>query len=588
MMIMKNKILKSQIAMMLFVVLGNCAVVLAQAPLVPYVFTGTVDQNFTRTLSPDTNVNNNRTSALQALIDQVSANPLGGTVYVNSGEYKFKDVNLKNNVFLLFDKTAIIKPYYSGAKTQSMTIFNVGNNVVGLNPVIISNVKVGCSNCGTDDKVKIDADGAAGNFKAFGIAQVQDFSISNFSIIDNGTKIAGIVFAPTFKGYYSIELYTNSGTQVFNPDGSPAFHDIPTGVSWSPLNGELKDLEILNAHPGYGLVQAQSCRNISFKNMRAVGGSTLRLESGATIALLPANIDPNFGVINDIYAEGITSENGRNAILFQPHTRINGRVVAKNIRSFGSAFAVYAAVGFLDADIGKNLLDADPNYVKGTYTDITIDDVVATYGSTTAQLESDFQFYPQEYRNQSPLNSLPLYDNDPSLKIGPSIAVIGHRSVDNVAQQKQFENGSIVATGTRSDPLGGKFYMKMTNISGIGFTDPIANCSSMLHSAEGYPSMLFGNDFSFGFNYSCTAFATTNFLPNESVFIVPNPASETITVTAPIDSEIHIYNALGALLKSVQSNVLKSTINVSDLSSGIYFVSISLGGEKTVKKLIIE
>ncbi|WP_366184048.1 T9SS type A sorting domain-containing protein [Flavobacterium ovatum] len=585
---MKNKFFKSQVATMLFLLLWNCSVVSAQAPLVPYVFTGTVS-GFTRTLSPGTNVESDRTSALQSLIDEVSANSGGGTVYVNSGDYRFKNVYLKSNVFLLFDKGAVIKSFFSNGNTGlSVTIFNLGRIIDDGSTNIISNVKVGCSNCGVNEKVSINADGATGNFKAFGISQVQDFSVSNFSIVDNGTKIAGIVFAPTFNGYYSIELYTNSGTQVFNSDGSPAMHDIPTGVSWSPLNGELKDLEILNAHPGYGLVQAQSCRNISFKNMRAVGGSTLRLESGATIALLPANIDQNLGVINDIYAEAITSEDGRNAILFQPHTRINGRVVAKNIRSIGSAFAVYAPTGFLDADIGSNLLDSDPNYVKGYYKDITIDDVVATYKSNTAQLESDFQFYPQSYRDQSPLNSLPLYDNDPKLKIGPSIAVIGHRSVNNVTQQQQFENGTILATGTREDPLGGKFYLKMTNISGIGFTDPIATCSVNLHSAEGYPSMLFGDDFSFGFNYNCSNLSTENFNSDKNISVVPNPASTSVTVTAPINSEINIYNTLGALLKSVQSNALESKINVSDLSAGIYFVSIALEGQKTVKKLIIE
>ncbi|AWG23286.1 hypothetical protein FFWV33_18010 [Flavobacterium faecale] len=586
---MNNFSTKKSFKLVLFLLLANFTVVMGQAPLIPYVFTGTVNVAFTRTLAPATNVDSDSTAALQALINEVSANIGGGTVLVSAGTYRFKNIYLKSNVFLLFDKAAIIKPFFSnGNKSQSMTIFNVGNSYDDGTLDVVLNVKVGCTNCGTDEKVTIDADGALGNYKAFGIAQVQDFSISKFLILDNATKIAGITFSPSFKGFYSIELYTNSGTQVFNADGSPAMHNIPTGVSWSPLNGEMKDLEIQNAHPGYGLVQAQSCRNISFKNCTAQGGSTLRLETGATIALLPSNIDADLGVVNDIYAEGITSINGRNAMLFQPHSRINGRVVAKNIRSIGSAFAVYAPTGFLDADIGKNLLDADPNYIEGYYKDITIDDVVATYSSTTAQLESDFQFYPQVYRNQSPLNSLPLFNNDPKLKVGPSIAVIGHRSVDNVAQQKQFENGSIVATGTRSDPMGGKFYMKMTNISGIGFTDPAAACSAMLHSAEGYPSMLFGDDFSFGFNYDCSNLGTDSFELGNKITVVPNPATTTVTVTAPIDSKINIYNTLGALLKSVQSNNLQSKINVSDLSAGIYFVEISLAGERTVRKLIVE
>lgn len=586
---MKNHFLKLQIGLLLLVLLGNCTLVFGQTPLVPYVFTGTVDASFIRTMLPNSNVDSDQTATLQTLIDQVSAHTGGGTVFVNPGNYRFKNVYLKSNVFLLFDKGAIIKPFFSsGNKSQSMTIFNVGNSIDDGTLNIVSNTKVGCTNCGTNEKVTIDADGALGNYKAFGIAQVQDFSISNFIILDNATKIAGITFSPSFKGFYTADKQDNSGNPVLDSNGVQVTQQIPTGVSWSPLNGELSNLEISNAHPGYGLVQAQSCRNISFKNLKAQGGSTLRLETGATIALLPANIDANLGVVNDIYAEGITSVNGRNAILFQPHTRINGRVVAKNIRSFGSAFAVYAPVGFLDGDVGKNLLDANPNYVKGIYTDITIDDVVASYGSTTAQLESDYQFYPQSYRNQSPLNNLPIFNGDSTLKIGPSIAVIGHRSVDNVAQQIQFMNGSIVPTGTRSDPLGGKFYMKMTNISGIGFTDAISKCSSDLHKSEGFPSMLFGDDFSFGFNYSCTTLATANFLPNESISIAPNPASTQITVVAPIDSEIHIYNSLSVLLKSVQCNELKSTINVSDLSSGVYFVEISMEGERTVKKLIIK
>ncbi|MCW2119042.1 T9SS type A sorting domain-containing protein [Flavobacterium sp. 7A] len=585
---MKIKLLKSKTALLLLVILGNCAVALAQNPLVPYVFTGVFNPVFTSTLPANSDPNSNQTANLQALIDQVSSNVGGGTVYVNPGVYRFNNLYLKSNVFLSIDKGAIIKPYYSGAKTQSMTIFNLGSNDVGLNPVIISNVKVGCTNCGTDDKVTIDADGALGNFKAFGIAQVQDFSISNFLILDNATKIAGINFTPSFKGFYSSNKQDNKGNPVLDSKGVQVVQQVPTGVSWSPLNGEMNNLEIQNAHPGYGLVQAQSCRNISFKNCKAQGGSTLRLETGATIALLPSNIDADLGVVNDIYAEGITSVNGRNAMLFQPHSRINGRVVAKNIRSIGSAFAVYAPTGFLDGDIGKNLLDADPNYIEGYYKDITIDDVVATYGSNTAQLESDYQFYSQAYRNQSPLNNLPVFNGDNSLKIGPSIAVIGLRSVSNVAQQKQFENGSIVSTGTREDTMGGKFYLKMSNINGIGFTDPISKCSTDLHRVEGYPFVLFGDDWSFGFNYDCSNLGTEDFNSNDTITVIPNPASTSVIVSAPINSEIHIYNTLGSLLKKIQNSELKSTINVSDLSSGIYFVEISLNGSRTVKKLIIE
>lgn len=72
--------------------------------------------------------------------------------------------------------------------------------------------------------------------------------------------------------------------------------------------------------------------------------------------------------------------------------------------------------------------------------------------------------------------------------------------------------------------------------------------------------------------------------------IHPNPSNNQIIVTSNIENaRIEILNTEGEILKSLLTQNPRTEINISDLSTGIYFVSIlDQNGNKQVRKLVIE
>ncbi|MCG9793682.1 T9SS type A sorting domain-containing protein [Flavobacterium algicola] len=74
----------------------------------------------------------------------------------------------------------------------------------------------------------------------------------------------------------------------------------------------------------------------------------------------------------------------------------------------------------------------------------------------------------------------------------------------------------------------------------------------------------------------------------ERVAIYPNPVSDFVTINAPDGSAVQIYNALGAVVKSISEFNASKTVSISDLSAGLYLVKVSNNGkvyqDKIVKK----
>ncbi len=65
---------------------------------------------------------------------------------------------------------------------------------------------------------------------------------------------------------------------------------------------------------------------------------------------------------------------------------------------------------------------------------------------------------------------------------------------------------------------------------------------------------------------------------NGNISISPNPTNGVLNInfnTAPQNTKIEVYNAIGALIVSEAANNKNNTINLADLSSGLYFVKIT-------------
>jgi len=68
--------------------------------------------------------------------------------------------------------------------------------------------------------------------------------------------------------------------------------------------------------------------------------------------------------------------------------------------------------------------------------------------------------------------------------------------------------------------------------------------------------------------------------------IYPNPANDYITVETNLKSEIEIFNIQGKLIKSMNTNGDKTNIDISDFSSGMYFVKLKSEKNIEVKKFM--
>ncbi|WP_396168848.1 family 16 glycosylhydrolase [Flavobacterium sp.] len=67
----------------------------------------------------------------------------------------------------------------------------------------------------------------------------------------------------------------------------------------------------------------------------------------------------------------------------------------------------------------------------------------------------------------------------------------------------------------------------------------------------------------------------------------PNPVTDVINITSNINlDKVELYNLLGNLVLKTETNT--NSIDVTNLSSGIYLISVYSGNERVVKKIIIQ
>jgi hypothetical protein len=73
-----------------------------------------------------------------------------------------------------------------------------------------------------------------------------------------------------------------------------------------------------------------------------------------------------------------------------------------------------------------------------------------------------------------------------------------------------------------------------------------------------------------------------------NVAIYPNPTNDVIVVTAPIGSSINLLNINGQVIKTPLAEGSETTLNVSDLSAGVYLVQVQtaegIATQKVIKK----
>ncbi|WP_343634501.1 T9SS type A sorting domain-containing protein [Fluviicola sp.] len=85
-----------------------------------------------------------------------------------------------------------------------------------------------------------------------------------------------------------------------------------------------------------------------------------------------------------------------------------------------------------------------------------------------------------------------------------------------------------------------------------------------------------------------TAGVATNTI--EGLNVYPNPANEYVTVELPAATQAtgSVYNMAGSLIRTVDSFTAKTTVSVSDLTPGVYFLHVQSEEKTSVIKLVVE
>ncbi|WP_346883291.1 hypothetical protein [uncultured Algibacter sp.] len=342
------------------------------------------------------------TEELEKIIDELSANG-GGKITIVSGNYTFRDVLLKSNVHITIESNTVIKLEKQNegrnARNGFRYFFALSGKEVG-QP--LENVRiVGLGTPDTRPKLiveKFNEPWGPAFSRAIAFGYVKNALIENLTIEDNYTLGAALAFNP-------VDL---------NDDGETA---------QMAENVTIANVSLSKASVGYGLVQTNVGKNLLLKNLSCQGGMTCRIES---------HTGRKFDIgVSNIVVKNVASINGKAAVLLQPHSVLNGRILVDIAKSEGSSWTLFLKEGFVGPDSKRRLKGDFAESSKFTNISLASTDDTATLSF------KNLSFIPA---NIKPLYNAPNYvfitddanhkidaDGKPGREspiVGPSIAVV--------------------------------------------------------------------------------------------------------------------------------------------------------------------
>ena len=379
--------MKVTLLFLLFVMLFSTCVVNAQIDNEANFYTAGTNANFNRNLvthyGADNNFATDDSSTLRTAINDIASNG-GGTLFIPAGNYSFANIYLQSNVHIEIDENAVIRPT-DQADQKNYFIFSFGSD-----NSILENVSISGYN---GKRFLVDLRYTNNpNVTVIGCGAVKNFLIAHMDIEDAQTKFSKIGMGGTFIN--NVYVY--------------------------PTNGIVKDVNVNNAHYGYGTVQTQSAEHVLFKDLSGKGGATLRLETGfvGLNNLQGDNLPPGetkVGGLDNIVGRNISCDTGNCAVMVSPHAVHNGTVDIDGVVSVNSGFGVRIEGGF----VNKNKYDMTINLTRGTFKYVKVRNVTATYGDTAELKSKHFNYYPEEISKPTTKST---YSN--LIFIGPSIAPV--------------------------------------------------------------------------------------------------------------------------------------------------------------------
>jgi hypothetical protein len=333
----------------------------------------------------DDGAETNQSEIFQQAIDDVAASG-GGRLILPKGTYRFAGIRLKSNVHLLIEKDTVIKPYWpEGMKTVVFNLdaerpANKRRMTLEQEQAHIENVSIrglgGRWIIDYSDRERKPNEGVRGILAKM----VQNFLIADLDVRDNYSTYCGITLTA---------FQTQSETK-----------DWPVSRA---TDGTIRNCRIFNASAGYGLTQLHGAQSVHFENLYAEGGVTLRLETGAV---------GDKTAVYDITGKDIVNENGRCAVMFGPHSAMNGVVKIDGVRSISSAYAVSLGKGGVkEAELRHNPDATDGIFAEGSY----VRNIHAIFGMTAQVKTHVFLSIPEEYHNDLDLKWEDKFFEAPSI-----------------------------------------------------------------------------------------------------------------------------------------------------------------------------
>jgi len=371
----------------------------------------------------DDNAETNQSATLQKAIDDVAAAG-GGRLILPKGTYRFARVYLKSNVHLLIEKDTVIKPYWPEGEKTAVFLLDVERpSARHITPdqerAFIENVSIrglgGRWIVDFSDRQHKKGEGA----RAVLAKMVRNFLIADLDVKDSFTTYCGITLTP---------LQTETETR-----------DWPVSRA---TDGTVRDCRIFDASPGYGLTQLHGAQSVHFENIYAKGGVTLRLETGAV---------GDKTAVYDVTARNVVNEDGRCAVMFGPHSAMNGVVKVDGVLAKGSAYAVTMGKGGVkEAELRHNPDATDGVFAEGSY----VKHIHAVFGRTAQIKTHAMMDIPEKYHDDLELRWFSKFFEGPSIGAVKD-ATEGHYHViiENVTLEGfKYNNDKKILTPNDSRP----------------------------------------------------------------------------------------------------------------------------------------
>ncbi|WP_299671432.1 T9SS type A sorting domain-containing protein [uncultured Polaribacter sp.] len=476
--------------------------------------------NVTNKLDNTGYINGDDSSKLQALIDAgtnlTNGVKKGRRIQITAGNYYFKNIKLRSNIHLRINpgaKIFIANPVDS----IRLNLFLLGQD--NFADGRIRNVSI--TSTSATSRYAIDfRPNNVNEATAFKIGNIENFKISGINIRDKRTKYQAIGLAP------ALGITSNNNER--------------------PIKGLIKDIKHFDADYGFGLVQIHSGKNIFFKNLESIGGTTLRVETDYRDGVNEAqNV-----IVEDIVGRNITCERGNSAVTLSPHERNNGKVDIRNITAKNCGWAVRIENSFEEIPGVKERGEFGPGTI--------IKNVNVTYGWGAVVKKSHLSKFtctqsgPNQFTGYT-IEDQPLFD----------IVISG---------STRYKGQSIAGALYDADYDDNVNFTPSTDITVVpnGFTKPNVITEPVNCSSKTLTSKAINND-------------------RSQFTVYPNPAEREINLTTDGKiKNIQIFDLSGRQIISHQPSIdNEASIDVSQMKKGMYVIQTVLeSGKKITSKFV--